>query len=213
MLSNHLILCHSLFPSLGEVPQSHLINIIRVIFKALYQEEIPGILGTLCQMWEEDHIHISYYKSQYHSLSFLGGGNNANLMRIKIHFLFPESSFCSSSQKDRCWVHEVGIGPLVPWKVICQVGFDFFFSLQMLWLSRKGYTDSEPRRVGRIFEKTEFRGCEPLEEKEIITQSEVPCPSFPLWCLIWATWQALLFSIRIHSPIAKSEKDVFNLQP
>ena len=127
MLSNHLILCHSLFLSLGEVPQSHLINITRVIFKALYQEEIPGILGTLCQMWEEDHIHISYYKSQYHSLSFLGGGNNANLMRIKIHFLFPESSFCSSSQKDRCWVHEVGIGPLVPWKVICQVGFDFFF--------------------------------------------------------------------------------------
>ena len=164
-------------------------------------------------MWEEDRIHTSYYKSQYYSLSFLGGGNNANLMRIKICFLFPESSFYSTPQEDRCWVREVGIGPRVPWKVTCQVGFDFLFSLQMLWLSGKGYTDSDPRRLGRIFEKTEIGGCEPLEEKEIILQSKVPCPSFPLWCLIWAAWKALVSSIGIHSPIAKSEKDVFNLQP
>lgn len=116
-------------------------------------------------MWEEDHTHISYYKSQYHSLSFLGGGNNANLMRIEIHFLFPESSFCSSSQKDRCWVHEVGIGPLVPWKVICQVGFDFFFFLANALTQWEGVHQLRAQEAGEDIWKDRVPGVRTLRRK------------------------------------------------
>ena len=34
---------------------------------ALIAQEIPRILGALCQKWEEDQIYISYDKSQHHS--------------------------------------------------------------------------------------------------------------------------------------------------
>ena len=32
--------------------------------------QIPRVLGTLRQKWDEDHMCISYYKSQYHSQKY-----------------------------------------------------------------------------------------------------------------------------------------------
>ena len=32
--------------------------------------QIPRVLGILRQKWDEDHMCISYYKSQYHSQKY-----------------------------------------------------------------------------------------------------------------------------------------------
>lgn len=55
------------------------------------------------------------------------GGDDASLMRITFHFLFPETSFYSL-HKDRWQACETGNGPWVLWKAICQDEPEFFFA-------------------------------------------------------------------------------------